>query len=149
MYWLELWSCEPATKPKQSPQPPKKTKEITLKNPTLVLKAPNDSGLAIPRVFYSPPSPELWNIFTKHSISRTGLPPEIYRHIRKYYLSNSKTFQDGNGNGDFEEINSNDFLDGNWESMANEGATAGAKTVTVMVIHLNFKTVTVTAMFGK
>ena len=35
--------------------------------------------------------------------------------------------------------------------MANEGATAGAKTVTVMVIefHPNFKTVTVTVIFGK
>ena len=35
-----------------------------------------------------------------------------YRHIRNYYLSNSKTFQNGNGNGNFEEFNSNDFLDG-------------------------------------
>ena len=67
----------------------------------------------------------------------------------RYYLSNSKTFQDGNGNANFEEINSNDILDGNWESMGNEGATAGAKTVTAMVIHLNFKTVTVTVIFGK
>ena len=25
----------------------------------------------------------------------------IYRHIRNCYLSNSKTFQDGNGNGNF------------------------------------------------
>ena len=72
-----------------------------------------------------------------------------YRHIGDYYLSNSKTFQDGNGNGNFEEINSNDFQDGNWESMENEGVTAGAKTVTVMVIHPNFKTVTVTVIFGK
>ena len=59
-----------------------------------------------------------------------------YCRIRNYYLSNSKTFQDGNGNGNFEEINSNDFQDGNWE-------------VTVMVIkwvHPNFKTVTVTAI---
>ena len=64
--------------------------------------------------------------------------------------SNLKTFQDGNGNVNFEEINSNDFLDGNWESkMENEGATAGAKTVTAMVIHPNFKTVTVTVIFGK
>ena len=31
----------------------------------------------------------------------------------------------------------------------NEGATAGAKTVTVMVIHPNFKTVTVTVIFGR
>ena len=28
-------------------------------------------------------------------------------------ISNSKTFQDGNGNGNFGEINSNDFQDGN------------------------------------
>ena len=42
---------------------------------------------------------------------------QTYRHIRNYYLSNSKTFQDGNGNGDFGEINSNDFQDGDWESM--------------------------------
>ena len=40
-----------------------------------------------------------------------------YRHIRDYYLSNSKTFQDGNGNGNFGEINSNGFQDGSWESM--------------------------------
>ena len=39
------------------------------------------------------------------------------RHIQKYYLSNPKTFQDGNGNGNFWKINSNDFQDGNWESM--------------------------------
>ena len=25
--------------------------------------------------------------------------PKVYRHIRNYYLSNSETFQDGNGNG--------------------------------------------------
>ena len=45
------------------------------------------------------------------------LEPRIhpYRHIRNYYLSNSKTFQDGNGNSG--EINANDFQDGNWESM--------------------------------
>ena len=40
-----------------------------------------------------------------------------YRHIRNHYLSNSRTFQDGNGNGILGEINSNDFQDGNWESM--------------------------------
>ena len=74
---------------------------------------------------------------------------KVYRHIRNYYLSNSKTFQDGNGNGNFEEINSNDFLDGNWESMEMKGVTAGAKTVMVMVIHPNFKTVTGTVIFGK
>ena len=44
-----------------------------------------------------------------------------YRHIRHDYLSNSKTFQDGNGNGNVEEINSNDFQDGNWESMEMKG----------------------------
>ena len=38
-------------------------------------------------------------------------------HIRNYYLSNSKTFQDGSGNGNLGNINSNDFQDGNWESM--------------------------------
>ena len=47
--------------------------------------------------------------------SSPELRREHYRHIRNYYLSNSKTFQDGNGNGNFEEINSNDFLDSNWE----------------------------------
>ena len=45
----------------------------------------------------------------------------LYRHIRNYYLSNSKTFQDGNGNGNFGKINSNDFQDGNWESMEMKG----------------------------
>ena len=40
-----------------------------------------------------------------------------YRHI----LSNSETFQDGNGNNNFEEINSNDFQDGNWKSMEMKG----------------------------
>ena len=46
-----------------------------------------------------------------------------YRHIRNCYLSNSKTFQDGNGNGNgnFRKINSNDFQDGNWESMEMKG----------------------------
>ena len=44
-----------------------------------------------------------------------------YRHIRNYYLSNSNTFQDGNGNGNFGKINSNDFQDGNWESMEMKG----------------------------
>ena len=33
--------------------------------------------------------------------------------------------------------------------MENEGATAGSKTVTVMVIHPKFKTVTVTVIFRK
>ena len=46
---------------------------------------------------------------------------EKYRHIRNYYLSNSKTFQDGNGNGNLGKANSNDFQDGNWESMEMKG----------------------------
>ena len=50
-----------------------------------------------------------------------------YRHIRNDYLSNSKTFQDGNGNGNFEEMFSNDFLDGNWESMAMKGRLRGPR----------------------
>ena len=52
---------------------------------------------------------------------RRNFFPEDFRHIRNYYLSNSKTFQDGNGNGNFEEIHSNDLLDGNWESMEMKG----------------------------
>ena len=40
-----------------------------------------------------------------------------YRQIQNYYLSNSKTFQDGSGNSHFRIIVSNDFRDGNWESM--------------------------------
>ena len=42
-----------------------------------------------------------------------------YHHIQTCYLSNSKTFQDGNGNGNgnLGEIHSNCFQDGNWESM--------------------------------
>ena len=44
-----------------------------------------------------------------------------YRHIRNYYLSNSKTFQDGNANGNLGKINSNDFQDGNWESIEMQG----------------------------
>ena len=50
-----------------------------------------------------------------------NLDTTVYRHIRNYYLSNSKTFQDGNGNGHFGNINSNDFQDGNWESMEMKG----------------------------
>ena len=46
---------------------------------------------------------------------------QLYRHIRNQYLSSSKTFQDGSGNGDFGKINSNDFQDGNWESMEMKG----------------------------
>ena len=34
------------------------------------------------------------------------------RNFLIFYLCNSKTFQDGNGNGYSEEIHSNDFLDG-------------------------------------
>ena len=46
-------------------------------------------------------------------------PLREYRHIRNYYLSNSKAFQDGNGN--FRKITSNDFQDGNWQSMEMKG----------------------------
>ena len=52
---------------------------------------------------------------------------KYYRHIRYYYLCNSKTFQDGDGNGNFEKINSNDFLDGNWESMEMKGRLRGPR----------------------
>ena len=37
-----------------------------------------------------------------------------YSKLLPFY---SKTFQDGNDNGNFREVNSNDFRDGNWESM--------------------------------
>ena len=50
-----------------------------------------------------------------------------YCHIRNYYLSNSKTIQDGNGNGNLEEIDTNDFLDGNWESMEMKGRLQGPR----------------------
>ena len=56
-----------------------------------------------------------------------GILLQKYRHIRNYYLSNSKTFQDGNGNGNFEEINSNYFLDGHWESMEIKGRLRGPR----------------------
>ena len=49
----------------------------------------------------------------------------VYRHIRNYSLSNSKTFQHGNGNGSFGAISSNDFQDGNWESLENENCDCG------------------------
>ena len=49
------------------------------------------------------------------------------RHTRNDYLSNWKTLQDGNGNGNFEEINSYDFLDGNWESMEMKGRLQGPR----------------------
>ena len=54
---------------------------------------------------------------------------EWYRHIRNSYLSNSKTFQDGNGNGNgnFGEVNSKDFLDGTWESMEMKGRLRGPR----------------------
>ena len=51
---------------------------------------------------------------------RTGIL-SLLPSYSKLLPSNSKTFQDGNGNGNFEKINSNDFLDGNWESMAMKG----------------------------
>ena len=68
------------------------------------------------RVFltYLPPSSEtyLWPIFDL-----------VYRHIQKNVSPfNSKTFQDGIGNGNFREINSNDFQDGNWEPMDMKGS---------------------------
>ena len=47
-------------------------------------------------------------------ITTSSTPAPSYS---KFYLSNSKTFQDGNGNGNLGETNSNDFQDGNWESM--------------------------------
>ena len=53
--------------------------------------------------------------------------PELYPHIRNDYLSNSKTFQDGNGNGNFGELNSNDFQDGNWESRETTGRLRGPR----------------------
>ena len=66
----------------------------------------------------------------------SGKAPGSPRHPSSRHPRPSEC-QDGNGNGNFEEINS-----------GNEGATARAKTVTVMVIHPNFKTVTVTVIFG-
>ena len=36
-------------------------------------------------------------------------------------VSNSKAFQDGNGNGNFWKINSNDFQDGKWEPIEKKG----------------------------
>ena len=41
---------------------------------------------------------------------------------KKDRVSNSKTFQDGNGNGNFGEINSDDFEDGNLEAMEMKGS---------------------------
>ena len=38
-------------------------------------------------------------------------------HHPSPHLEQTKTFQDGNGNGNLGEINSNGFQDGNWESM--------------------------------
>ena len=51
--------------------------------------------------------------------ARQGVEPDGY-------LS-SKTFQGGNGNGNFEKIHSNDFLDGNWESMEMKGRLRGPR----------------------
>ena len=47
------------------------------------------------------------NCFNRSSLTPTlDLPPTsaLYRHTRNCYLSNSKTFQDGNGNGTFGEL---------------------------------------------
>ena len=55
------------------------------------------------------------------SLGHGALMCTQYLYIRKSYLSNSKTFQDGNGSGNFWKINSNDFQDGTWESMEMKG----------------------------
>ena len=63
-----------------------------------------------------------WSLGFHHQIRDFRRNQALYRHIRNYYLSNSKkTLQDGNGKGNFEELNSNDFQDGNWESMEMKG----------------------------
>ena len=54
---------------------------------------------------------------TSHSKLCKNYSAQRYRHILNYYLSNSKIFQDGNSNSNFGEMNSDDFQDGNWESM--------------------------------
>ena len=68
-----------------------------------------------------PPAPfaDSWflRLVIHHGGSKTRTTVVKYRHIQNYYLSNIKTFQDGNGNGDFGEPNSNDYQHGNWESM--------------------------------
>ena len=46
---------------------------------------------------------------------------KIEEHICETMQEASKTFQDGNGNGNLGKINSNDFQDGNWESMEMKG----------------------------
>ena len=38
------------------------------------------------------------------------------------FLMQRKTIQEGNGSGNFREINSNDFQDGNWEPMEMKGS---------------------------
>ena len=43
-----------------------------------------------------------------------------------------ENIQNGNGNGNFGEVNSSEFQDGNWEPMEMKGSTADAKTVTEM-----------------
>ena len=53
------------------------------------------------------------------SRGQSGKSPESLRKV------SGECFLDGNGNGNFEEINSNDFLDGNWESMEIKGRQRG------------------------
>ena len=47
--------------------------------------------------------------------------------LQGHFEPRPKIFQDGNGNGNFDEINSNDFLDGNWESMEIKGRLRGPR----------------------
>ena len=68
--------------------------------------------------------PKIGEIWAFHGCPFCGCP---FWSSSNYYLSNSKTFQDGNGNGNLEEINSNDFLDGNWESMEMKGRLRGPR----------------------
>ena len=58
------------------------------------------------------------------SQGRSLAPKRLARtagHMEKMDMNQSTreldSFQDGNGNGNFGEINSNNFEDGNWESM--------------------------------
>ena len=62
----------------------------------------------------SPSAEESWEEITKIAPRNKMLN----RHIRNYCLSNSQTFQDGHGNGNF---------DGNWESMEMKGRLRGPR----------------------
>ena len=53
------------------------------------------------------------------------LPSTVMFEIITFLIQ--KHFQNGNGNGNFEKINSNDFLDGNWESMEMKGRLRGPR----------------------